>query len=232
MTETQGSGLRIADLPAAERPVNRIHEVGPGAVSTLELMACLLQTGDALEQAGNILQAVGGIGGLARADLATLKSLPGVGPARAARLQAALELGKRLTYETSVERPQITSPDTCARVLIPMIGHEEQEQFVVLYLDTRNRVIDKEVLYRGTLNSSLVRVAEVFRGAVRRNCASIIVAHNHPSGDPSPSPEDVALTRRLIEAGKLVEVDVLDHLVIGGTRYLSLRERGMGFEGV
>jgi DNA repair protein RadC len=230
MAETQGSGLRITDLPAAERPVNRIHEVGPASVSILELLACVLQTGDALDLARNIYQTVGGIDGLARADLATLEAIPGVGPARAARLKAALELGKRLAYSTPADRPQITSPHSGSQVLIPMIGHEEQEHFVVLYLDTRNRVIDKEVLYRGTLNTSVVRTAEVFRGAVRRNCASIIVAHNHPSGDPNPSPEDIALTRRLVEVGRMMEVDVLDHLIIGGNRFISLRERGMGFE--
>jgi DNA repair protein RadC len=103
---------------------------------------------------------------------------------------------------------------------------------MVLYLDTRNRVIDQETLYIGSLNTSLVRISEVFRGAVRRNCASVIVAHNHPSGDPSPSPEDVALTRRLVQSGKLLEIDVLDHLVIGQNRYVSLRERGLGFEQV
>jgi DNA repair protein RadC len=107
---------------------------------------------------------------------------------------------------------------------------QEYEHFVVLYLDTRNRVTSREILYKGSLNTSLVRIAEVFRGAVRRNCAALIVAHNHPSGDPNPSPEDVALTRRLVDAGKLLEVDVLDHLVIGQNRYVSLRERALGFE--
>ena len=102
---------------------------------------------------------------------------------------------------------------------------------VVLYLDTRNRVVDQETLYKGTLNASMVRIAEVFRGAVRRNCASIVVAHNHPSGDPSPSPEDIALTRKLVEAGKLMDVEVLDHVVVGRGQFVSLRERGMGFEG-
>jgi DNA repair protein RadC len=107
---------------------------------------------------------------------------------------------------------------------------QEYEHIVVLYLDTRNRVTSCEILYKGSLNTSWVRIVEVFRGAVRRNCAALIVAHNHPSGDPNPSPEDVALTRRLVDAGKLLEVDVLDHLVIGQNRYVSLRERALGFE--
>jgi len=132
--------------------------------------------------------------------------------------------------EAPEERFQIRAPQDAANILIPLIGHQEQEHFVVLYLDTRNRVTDREVLYKGSLNTSLVRIAEVFRGAIRRNCAAIIVAHNHPSGDPGPSPEDISLTRRLVEAGKLVEVDVLDHVVVGQNRFVSLRERGLGFE--
>ena len=110
-------------------------------------------------------------------------------------------------------------------------AHKEQEHFVVLYLNTRNCVTNEEILYKGSLNTSLVRIAEVFRGAIRRNCASIIVAHNHPSGDPEPSPEDVNLTRRLVQAGKMLEVQVLDHLVIGTHHgFVSLHERGLGFE--
>ena len=230
MTQQQRSSLRIADLPATERPVNRIREVGTDAVSTVELLACILQTGDALALAGEVLQEVGNIEGLARADLTTLQNVPGLGPARSARLLAALELGKRLAHDVAAERYQIRSPSDAAHLLVSMIGHKEQEHFIVLYLDTRNRIIDKEALYRGTLNASVVRTAEVFRGAVRRNCASIIIAHNHPSGDPHPSPEDIALTRRLVKAGKMMEVDVLDHLVIGGNRHISLRERNLGFD--
>ncbi len=145
-------------------------------------------------------------------------------------LLAAIELGRRATFDTGEERVQIRAPQDAANILIPLMGHREQEHFVVLFLDTRNRVMDREVLYRGTLNTSLIRVAEVFRGAVRRHCAAVIVAHNHPSGDPAPSPEDVSLTRRLVEAGRIMEVDVLDHLIIGCTRHVSLRERGVGFE--
>ena len=132
--------------------------------------------------------------------------------------------------EAPEERYQIRSPGDAANLLMPMIGHQEQEHFVVLYLDTRNRVLDREILYKGSLNTSLVRIAEVFRGAVRRNCAGIVVAHNHPSGDPNPSPEDIALTRRLVSAGKLLEIDMLDHVVVGQNRFVSLRERALGFE--
>lgn len=221
---------RIADLPERERPINRLREVGPVNVSTAELLACILQTGDALHQANALLAELGGLAGLARAEQAALTGLQGIGKALAARVLAAVELGRRISAEQPEARVQVRAPYDAASVLLPQLSHAEQEHFVVLYLDTRNRIVEQETLYKGTLNASLVRIGEVFRGAVRRQCAAIIVAHNHPSGDPAPSPEDVALTRRLVEAGKLMEVDVLDHLVIGLGRFVSLRERGLGFE--
>ena len=171
----------------------------------MELLACLFQTGHALGE------------------------VQGIGPAQAVRVPAAIELAAGLQAELGEDRLQIRCPSDAAHMLMALIGHRELEYFVVVYLDTSHRVIDREILYQRTLNSSLVRIAEVFRGAVRRNCASIMVSHNHPSGDPSPSPEDVALTRRLVEAGKVMEVEVLDHIVVGRTQYVSLRERGTGF---
>lgn len=188
-----------------------------------------LQSGEALDQANALLVEMGGLAGLVHADAVMFEAIRGIGPAQAARLYAAVELGRRLTVESPLDVPQITAPWIVADFLFPLIGMEEQENFVVLYLNTRNQVLTHEVLYRGTLNTSVVRAAEVFRGAIRRNCATIIVAHNHPSGNPEPSPEDIELTRRLVEAGHLVEVEVLDHLVIGHGRYVSLRERGLGF---
>jgi len=221
----------VRELPARERPVNRLREAGPTALSTTELLACLLQTGHALEQAQGLLVTLGGLDGLLRADEHALREVAGVGPSQAARLLAALELGRRAVAEEGDDHWQIRAPSDAGHILVPMIGRQERECFVVLFLDTRNRVIDQEVLYQGTINTSLVRTAEVFRAAVRRNCTSIIVAHNHPSGSVDPSPEDVALTRRLVEAGKLMEVAVLDHVIVGATRYRSMREAGLGFEG-
>lgn len=219
-------------MPERERPVHRLREVGPVNVSTTELLACILQTGDALHQAQAVLAELGGLAGLARAEQAALVGLPGIGQALAARLLAAVELGRRISAEQPTDMVQVRCPGDAAGVLTPQLSRAEQEHFVVLYLDIRNRIVDQETLYKGTLNCSLVRIAEVFRGAVRRQCAAIIVAHNHPSGDPAPSPEDVALTRRLVEAGKLMEVELVDHLVIGQGRFVSLRERGLGFEEV
>jgi DNA repair protein RadC len=122
------------------------------------------------------------------------------------------------------------SPADVVQLLMAEMAHLEQEHFRVLYLDTRNRLIGSDTVYVGSLNASHIRVGEIFRDAVKRNCAAIVVVHNHPSGDPSPSPEDVAVTRQIVAAGKLLDIDVLDHLVIGQQRFVSLRERGLGFE--
>ena len=226
--------ITVKEMPLEERPRERLMRAGPQALSTTELLAIILRVGvggeNVLTMAQRILASFGGLGGLARADVSQLAAEHGLGPAKSAQILAALELGRRLMAESPEERWQIRAPSDAANLLMPRLGYEEQEHFVVLFLDTRNRVTDQETLYIGSLNTSLVRIAEVFRGAVRRHCAAIIVAHNHPSGDPTPSPEDVALTRRLVDAGKLLEVDVLDHLVIGNNRYVSLRERSLGFE--
>lgn len=218
---------QLAALPVRERPVSRLYDVGPRALSLTELLAAIIGGPQQLEIAQQIVAQWGDT--LGQALPAELQQIAGLGTAGVARLQAALELGRRLAVPETRERPQIRAPADAADLLRPLIGSQDQEHFVVLYLDTRNRVLETEILYKGGLNTSLVRIAEVFRGAIRRNCAAIIVAHNHPSNDPAPSPEDVALTRRLVEAGKLMEVEVLDHVVVGRTRYVSLRERGLGF---
>ncbi|HOT92276.1 MAG TPA: DNA repair protein RadC [Anaerolineae bacterium] len=224
----------VKDMPEDERPRERMERVGPQALSTAELLALILRTGikdeNVLTMATRLLMQYNGLAGLARAEFAQLAAERGMGRAKTAQVLAALELGRRLMIESPEERFQIRAPQDAANLVMPLLGHKEQEHFMVLYLDTRNRVLDQEILYKGSLNTSLVRVAEVFRGAVRRNCAGVIIAHNHPSGDPTPSAEDIALTRRLVEAGKLLEVEVLDHVVIGHNRFVSLRERALGFE--
>jgi DNA repair protein RadC len=224
----------IKELPLPERPRERLARLGPSALSTAELLAIVLRTGvggeNVLAVASRLLARHGGIAGLARASLSELVAERGVGLAKAAQLQAALELGRRLMLAAPQERPQIRTPADVATMLMAEMAHLEQEQFRVLFLDTRNRVLGSEPVYKGSLNQSQVRVGEVFREAVRRNCAAVIVAHNHPSGDPSPSPEDVAVTRDLVAAGRLLGIEVLDHLVIGQQRWVSLRERGLGFE--
>jgi DNA repair protein RadC len=152
-----------------------------------------------------------------------------MGLAKAAQIKAAIELGIRLRLEAPEERPAINSPSDAAALLQYEMSALAQEHLRVVNLDTRNRVINIEKLYVGSLNASTVRICEIFKPAIQRNAASILVAHNHPSGDPTPSPEDVALTRAIVQSGKLLDIDVLDHMIIGEGRWVSLKERGLGF---
>jgi DNA repair protein RadC len=152
-----------------------------------------------------------------------------MGLAKAVQLKAALELGRRLLLTSPNDRPTVRSPGDAAALIMLDMAALEQEHMRVLLLDTRNRVIAITEVYKGSLNTSMIRVAELFRDAIRQNCAAVILAHNHPSGDPTPSPEDIAVTKQVVEAGKLLDIEVLDHLVIGQQRYVSLKERGLGF---
>ncbi|MEA3338737.1 MAG: DNA repair protein RadC [Chloroflexota bacterium] len=224
----------IKDLPIDERPRERLARAGEGALSTTELLAIILRTGvdgeNVLDMASRIISRYNGLPGLARASLAELQTEKGLGPAKTAQLKAALELGRRMLLASPEERLVVRSPSDVAQIMIAEMAHLEQEHFRVLYLDTRNRLLDSKTVYVGSLNASHIRVSEVFRGAVKRNCAAIIAVHNHPSGDPTPSPEDVEVTRRLVAAGNLLDIEVLDHLIVGQQRFVSLRERGLGFE--
>ncbi len=227
--------LMIRDLPDSERPRERLLAAGAQALSEAELLAIILRTGvrgtSAIALAQHLLSTFGGLRGLARTTPLELQQrVKGLGPAKAAQLMAALEIGRRLARATPDERPKVTSPEDAATLLMPDMAHLEQEVMRVILLDTRNHVMGITTVYRGSLNTAVVRVGELFRDAVRTNAAAIIVAHNHPSGDPTPSPEDVRVTRDLVAAGRLLDIKVLDHLVIGHNRWVSLRERGLGFE--
>jgi DNA repair protein RadC len=138
-------------------------------------------------------------------------------------------MGRRLLITAPHERPQITSPADAANLLMLEMSHLEQEHLRVLLLDTKNQVLASPVIYKGNVNTSVIRIAEIFREAIRHNSTALIIAHNHPSGDPTPSPEDIRVTRQIVEAGNLVDIEVLDHLIIGQGRYVSLKERGLGF---
>ncbi|NIV31689.1 MAG: DNA repair protein RadC [Anaerolineae bacterium] len=224
----------IKELPSSERPRERLLEYGVGALSTAELLAIILRTGTKDENviilSQRILTRFGNLAGMVQASTAEMIAEHGLGPAKVAQLKAALELGRRMLVESPEERPQIRSPADAANLVMTEMGLLEQEQLWVMLLDTKNRVLATETVYQGSLNTSLIRVGELFRDAIRANCASLIVLHNHPSGDPTPSPEDVAVTRQIVEAGKLLDVEVLDHLVIGRQRFVSLKERGLGFD--
>ena len=233
MKETATIAYRIHDLEENERPRERLARLGAQSLSNAELIAILLRVGvpgeNAVQVGQRLLQHFGGLSGLHRADFQEVCAQHGLGAAKASQIKAAIELGRRLTLESPEERPSIHSPQDAADLLMYEMGALEQEHLRVLLLDTRNRVLHIEEVYQGSLNSSQVRVGELFKAAIRRNAAAIIVAHNHPSGDPSPSPDDIAITRAIVQAGKLLDVDVLDHVVIGRGRFVSLKERGLGF---
>lgn len=225
---------RMSDIPEGERPRERLQDIGAGGLSQRELLAIVLRSGtagtSALTLADAVLARFGGLNGVARASLVELQAVHGVGPVKAVEVKAALEIGRRMALSAQDARPQVKTPADAAQLLMLHMGLLEQEEVRTLLLDTRNRVLGTPMIYRGSLNAAGMRVGEVFREAIRANCASIIVAHNHPSGDPTPSAEDVQVTRALSQAGKLLDIDVLDHIVISQNRYVSLKERGLGFE--
>lgn len=224
---------RITDLAESDRPRERLAEMGAQYLSTAELLAILLRTGipgeNAVQVGQRLLLRFGGVSGLHQASFNEVCQQKGVGQAKAAQIKAALELGNRLSKEKRNEQPAIHSPDDAAGLVKHEMSALTQEEFWVINLDTRNRLVAIDKVYRGSLNAASVRIGEVFKSAIQRNAAAIIAVHNHPSGDPSPSPEDIALTRGLMEAGRLLDLEVLDHLVIGGNSYVSLKERKLGF---
>lgn len=233
MTRESPGSYRITDLSASERPRERLAELGPQALSNAELIAILLRVGtqgeNSVQMGQRLLQDLGGLHGLHRATVVEISQQHGMGLAKAAQIKAAIELGVRLRLEAPEERPVIHSPADAAALVQYEMAALPQEHLWVINLDTRNHVINIEKLYVGSLNASTVRVAEVFKPAIQRNAAGIIVLHNHPSGDPTPSPEDVALTRSIAQAGKLLDIELIDHLIIGQGKWISLKERGLGF---
>jgi DNA repair protein RadC len=224
---------RILDLDETERPRERLAKHGPQALSAAELLAILLRTGvpgeNAVQVGQRLMKDLGGLTGIYRADFPELCNQYGLGIAKASQIKAALELGRRMLAESPEERPAISSPADAANLVLYDMSALEQEELRLILLDQRNRVMEIYKLYKGSTNQSQVRIGELFKVAIRRNAINLIVVHNHPSGDPSPSPDDIALTRAIVQAGKLLDVDVLDHIVIGRGRWVSLKERGLGF---
>ena len=225
--------LMMRDLAEHDRPRERLLKVGERAVSTAELLAIILRSGvpgeNVLRLAERLLNTFKDLSGLARASITELTAVKGVGPAKAVEIKAALEIGRRLLTTAPEEKPRITSPADAANLLMSEMSFLEKEHLRLILLDTRNRVLATPTIYIGSLNTSVIRLGELFRAAIKENAAAFIVAHNHPSGDPSPSPEDVAVTRQLVQAGSLLNIDVLDHIVIGHNRFVSMKERGLGF---
>jgi DNA repair protein RadC len=219
---------QLKSLPLREQPAYRVNQ-DVTACNLTELLAAVIGGQRQIEISQALLARFDGdIRRLYLAHPSELAKVKGISHATAARIKAALNLGLRLNVPAE-ERPMINSPADAAALVQYEMGLLEKEHLRVLLLDRRNRVQDIEEIYQGSVNSSQVRVGEIFRAAVGRLASAIVIVHNHPSGDPTPSPDDVAVTRAIVQGGKLLDVEVLDHLVIGQGRWVSLKERGLGF---
>lgn len=220
----------IAEMPIHDRPRERLLREGGAALSEAELLAVLLRTGtagtSAVELAGRLLADSGGLAGLATLDGGVLRR-EGIGPAKAAAVLAAVEVGRRLVRADLPERIPLSRPDAVARYLALRHGEPDQEIMGALYLDVRHRLLEERSIFRGTLSRAAVEPRAILKPALQVSAAGILLFHTHPSGDPSPSAEDLAFTRRMGEACELIGVRLLDHLVLGGAhRWISLRRRG------
>lgn len=222
------SELTIADLPIDERPRERLSRHGASTLSESELLAILLGSGtrrkNAVELARDLLR--DGLRGLSQRDIVELLEIDGVGDAKASRIAAAFELGRRVARFEDEPRDAVRDPTTIARTLLARYSHHVQERLGAVFLDSKNRVVREREIYIGTLNSATVSTRDIIRFALSEHAASIILFHNHPSGDPAPSAEDLLFTRKMVEAGNLMSIEVLDHLILGAGRWVSLRERG------
>ncbi len=233
IAETVTYRALIRDMPSGDRPRERLRDAGPGALSNPELLAILLRTGvhneSAVAMATRLLSRFDGLVGLARSGFAELCAEKGLGEAKAAQIQAALELGKRLVATQPQERPVIRGPEDVHNLLQADMALLEQEHMRVILLNTRNQVVGSSDVYRGSVHTAVIRIGELFRDALRQNAPAIILVHNHPSGDPTPSAEDVAMTEQAIQAGELLDVDVLDHIVLAQGGYESMKTRKQAF---
>lgn len=237
-------GVRLRELPPSERPRERLARLGAGALSNAELLAILLRTGDraagcsALDL-GQRLLALGsgwlpgderaGVRFLATVTVAELGQVCGVGLAKAAQVKAGVELGRRVAAQELGDRPEVRSPSAVAGLLRAELQHHDQERFLALLVDAKRRVTSVELIAVGGLDTSPAHPREVFKAAVRKNAHAMVLGHNHPSGDPTPSPADIALTRRLADAGRLLGIEVLDHVIIGENTHISFRQNGIRF---
>ena len=216
-----------------ERPRERLKLRGAASLNDAELLALILNTGVVGESvvplSKRLLQENGGFLGLMKLKLDDLVKLTGLGPAKSAKLKATMEIARRVLATGSDQRPSITSPDDIVNLVAIEMTALDQEQLRVVVLDTKHRVLTHRMVYQGSVNQAQVRIAEVFRPAVQLNASAIAIVHNHPSGDPTPSAADVSLTTEIAKAGELLDIEVLDHLVIGHGRHVSLRRLGLGF---
>ena len=220
----------IRDYPAGERPRERLVKHGARSLSNQELLAILLRTGtkdeSVIQMANRVLQAFDGLRVLKEASLEEIMKIKGIGFAKAVQILATIEIGRRIGNLTYNDRYIIRSPEDAANYVMNDMRFLSQEHFVCIYLSTKNQVIHQQTIFIGSLNASIVHPREVFKEAFRRSAASIICIHNHPSGDPGPSREDIEVTKRLVECGKIIGIEILDHLIIGDKKFVSLKEKG------
>lgn len=224
------SEVMIKDVPKEDRPRERLLKLGSDYLSNQELLAIILGSGTRNESvmvlANRLIVHFEGLNLLKDATIEELTAIKGIGEAKGVLMLAAMELGKRVSTYKQEEHYVIRSPEDGAEYVMEEMRGLKQEHFVALFLNTKNQIIHRQTIFIGSLNASIVHPREIFREAVKRSCASIICAHNHPSGDPSPSQEDIHVTRRLVESGKMIGIEVLDHLVIGDHKFISLKEKG------
>ncbi|TKH04726.1 JAB domain-containing protein [Peribacillus simplex] len=222
--------MLIRDYPKEERPRERFLQDGPQSLSNQELLALLLRTGSreesVLQLSGRLINSFKGLRLLKEASVEELTVIKGIGEAKAIQILASIELGRRINNLNDQDRYVIRSPEDGANYCMEEMRFLSQEHFVCLYLNTKNQVLQKTTVFIGSLNASIVHPREVFKEAFKRSAASIICLHNHPSGDPSPSREDIEVTKRLVECGKIIGIEVLDHIIIGEHKYVSLKEKG------
>lgn len=225
--------LTIKEMPADERPREKLISKGAAVLSNAELLAIILRTGrqgeTVVQLATRLLKDSGGWPGLLRADFKQLRSTAGLGEVKACELLAVMEIGRRLLQDGPEQKRKIGTPADLADWLMLEMGGLPQEHLRVLQLNTRNQLTGHRDIYIGTINQSSVRPAELFKDAVRDHSAAILLVHNHPSGDPTPSPEDIRMTAQIVEAGRILDIEVVDHIIVGDQQYVSMRERRLGF---
>ncbi len=223
--------IMIRDMPFEERPREKLKLLGAGSLTNAELLAIMLRTGNdresAVQLATRILSQGGGLKNLPALSLEDLQENRGIGPDKAVMIKAALEMGIRLATMPLDSAESVTNPRQAADLFMEELRYKKKEYFKILLLDTKNRVISKEEISVGSLSASIVHPREIFNLPIRKSAASIILFHNHPSGDPSPSQEDLAVTGRLSDAGNLIGINVRDHIIIGDGRFFSFREKGL-----
>lgn len=223
--------VAIKNMPEGLRPRERLLNEGPHSLSDFELLAIMLRTGSAdasaMDLATGLLGHFGGLRQLLDASAEELSAFKGVGPAKVAQIKAALELGRRVAIAAAWDRPAIKSPENAAALVMEEMRHLDREHFWALLLNAKNQVLAREVISIGTLNFSAIHPRELFKAAIKRSAAGVILVHNHPSGDPTPSRQDIEATARLVEAGNIIGIDVLDHLVVGDNKFTSFKAQGL-----